>query len=546
MNRGVDGMHCWITTSEKPHRCRTPSGRGTRISKAVVLLVLFVAVPPIRPQTGNSSDINLGRLAEAVKAINSGDLIAAESLLKAVLASSSSDADALNLLGVVRAQEKKTAEAERLFRLALIASAKHIGALVNLGQLLLTMNRASEALQIFRAAHGLAPERADINLHLATLYANSGDYQRALEYLRLVPRSAATDDYFLSLLKSLIGLNRLEEARGLASEFSEFGAKPEAQAEFALLLAKGGLSDEALTLLEAARQQTPASFPVLYGLGIINAARKRYDKAEEHLSEALRIKPDDVTTLRAVANVARATGNLEKSLAYLIQARRVAPEAPDVLYDFGVTTLQMDLLLDALPAFEQLHRAYPRQPAYLYALAAVRWRKGETVETARLMKSYVALQPRDASGFYLLGAALLRQELITEAQAALQRSLSLKADPDTEYLIGVSFEKAGNRAAAINTFRQVVHSRPDHAAAHAALGAAYREAGSYTEARVELERAIELDSNDLRANYQLGLVYAKLGEKEAAKRLFARADELRSRQRNQESVILKLIEAPQP
>jgi tetratricopeptide (TPR) repeat protein len=464
-----------------------------------------------------------------------------------VLAASPSDADALNLLGVVRAQQQNTVEAERLFRLARAAAPTHVGVQLNLGKLLLTTNRTSEALQIFQSAHRLAPERTDINLHLATLHANTGDYQQALEYLRLIPRSAATDDYFPVLLRSLIGLNRLEEARQLASEFSELrSSNPEAQAEFALLLAKGGLSDQALILLEAARRQTPASFPVLYGLGIINASRKRYDKAEEHLSEAIKIKPDDVTTLRALANVARATGKLEKSLALLVQARRIAPDAPAVLYDFGVTTLQMDLLLDALPAFEQLHRTYPHQPAYLYALAAVRWRKGETVETARLMRNYVALQPRDASGFYLLGAALLRQELITEARAALQRGLSLKADPDTEYLIGVSFEKEGNRDAAVNIFRQIVHSRPDHAAARAALGAAYREAGKFTEARIELERAVELDPNDLRANYQLGLVYAKLGEKDAARRMFARADDLRSRQRNQESVILKLIEAPQP
>jgi Flp pilus assembly protein TadD len=109
----------------------------------------------------------------------------------------------------------------------------------------------------------------------------------------------------------------------------------------------------------------------------------------------------------------------------------------------------------------------------------------------------------------------------------------------------MSFEKEGNRPAAIETFRSVVRSRPDHAAAHAALGAAYREAGSYVEARSALERAIELDTNDLRANYQLGLVYAKLGEKEAAKRMFARADELRNQQRNQETLILKLIDPPQ-
>jgi Flp pilus assembly protein TadD len=91
----------------------------------------------------------------------------------------------------------------------------------------------------------------------------------------------------------------------------------------------------------------------------------------------------------------------------------------------------------------------------------------------------------------------------------------------------------------------VVQSSPNHAAAHAALGAAYREVGNYDEARLELERAVELDANDLRANYQLGLVYAKLGQKEAAQKMFDRADALRSRQHDQERVILKLVEPPQ-
>jgi Flp pilus assembly protein TadD len=110
----------------------------------------------------------------------------------------------------------------------------------------------------------------------------------------------------------------------------------------------------------------------------------------------------------------------------------------------------------------------------------------------------------------------------------------------------VSFEKLNNRTAAINTYRRVVQSSPDHAAAHAALGAAYREAGNFAEARTELERAVALDANDLRANYQLGLVYAKLGEKDAAKKMFDRADELRKHQHEQERVILKLIDEPQP
>ena len=79
------------------------------------------------------------------------------------------------------AQQQKPSEAERFFRLALAASSMHIGAHINLGKLLLTMNQTTEALKIFQSAHALAPDRAEINLNLATLYADRNDYQRALD-----------------------------------------------------------------------------------------------------------------------------------------------------------------------------------------------------------------------------------------------------------------------------------------------------------------------------------------------------------------------------
>ena len=411
------------------------------VLKNLFIVILFVAVVSVAHAQG---DVSLNRLSEAAQAISDGQLARAEQRLNSVLRTLPNDADALNLLGVVRAKQNRTAEAERLFRRALASSPSHLGAHTNLSELLTTTNRSAEALPILISAHQLAPDRFEITLKLGMLYAE----------------------------------------------------------------------------------------------------QRNYPQAQQILEEALATKPDDVATLRALARVARATGNLEKALSHLVEARRLAPKSPAVLYDFGVTTLQMDLLLDALPVFEQLHRDYPREPAYLYGLAAAQWRKGNPAETTRLLNQYVTLRPRDPSGWYLLGAALLRQERTSEAQVALERSLILKADPDTEYLFGASFDKLGNRHTAIKIFQKIVRSHPSHAATHAALGTAYRESGRYAEARLELERAVELDANDLRANYQLGLVYAKLGEKEAAQKMFDRADELRKRQHDQERVILKLIDPP--
>jgi Flp pilus assembly protein TadD len=482
-----------------------------KIEFIAVVALLVAASPIVQAQTA-TGDINLERLAQAVSAISENRLSQAEELLNSVLAALPNDADALNLLGVVRAKQDRRAEAERLFKRALTRSPSHLGAHINLGELLLTTNRSSEAMTILLRAHKLAPNRPEINLNLARLYAEKANYQEAHKFLRLVPREAFNSE------------------------------TDKSKAEFALLLSKGGFNEEALGILNDAQQKT---FPVLYALGVVKAAQKQFEQAEEYLNAALAIKPDDVSTLRALARVARLNGNLEKALSHLVKARRLSPNSPAVLYDFGITTFQMDLFLDALPVFEQLHRDRPREPAYLYALAAVRWRKSETGETARLMNSYIALKPSDPAGFYLLGAALLQQDSFVKARAALERSLNLKADPQTEYLLGVTLEKLGQRSAAIETFQRVIRTQPNHAAAHAALGSAYREAGNYAEARVALQRAVELDPNDLRANYQLGLVYAKLGDNEAAKRLFARADDLRAQQRNQESVVLKLTDPPQ-
>src|SRR4026208_572785 len=95
------------------------------LSAAVVLLI---AISPIVSAQTTSGDISLNRLAEAVSAINDNRLSRAEEILNTVLATSRGDADALNLLGVVRAKQNRTAEAERLFRRALSSFPSHLGA----------------------------------------------------------------------------------------------------------------------------------------------------------------------------------------------------------------------------------------------------------------------------------------------------------------------------------------------------------------------------------------------------------------------------------
>ena len=147
--------------------------KGSQIIAAVVSL--FAAGAIVQAQT-TAGDINLERLAEAVNAISENRLPRAEELLNSVLAALPNDADALNLLGVVRAKQDRSAEAERLFKRTLARSPSHLGAHINLGELLSTSNRPAEAMTILLRAHKLAPRRPEINLNLARLYAAKANY----------------------------------------------------------------------------------------------------------------------------------------------------------------------------------------------------------------------------------------------------------------------------------------------------------------------------------------------------------------------------------
>src|SRR4030095_2324193 len=181
-----------------------------------LLIAFLLAVASI---THAQTDVNLNRLTEAVNAISENQLAHAEKLLNSVLATSRNDADALNLLGVVRAKQDRVADAERLFRRALASLPSHVSAHINLAELLLTHDRSAEAMPILLRAYKLAPARPEINLNLATLYEAKNNYAQAYDHLRMVPREAFNDNYFVLMLRSLVSLGRRNEVSELLQQF---------------------------------------------------------------------------------------------------------------------------------------------------------------------------------------------------------------------------------------------------------------------------------------------------------------------------------------
>ncbi|HEX8500001.1 MAG TPA: tetratricopeptide repeat protein [Pyrinomonadaceae bacterium] len=485
------------------------------------------------------------RLERVAGLIRGGELGGAERELGAVLRARPADANALNLLGVVRAKQGKAKEAEELFLRALKSSPALVGAYVNLGQLYLDGRQDDRALWAFGEALKLAPERPDINFQVASLLAGRGEYAPALSHLERVPGDPSDFDYLALLVKCQLGLGRREAALALVKRVTQTGAAPaEALSRLAATLTGFGLAGEAVQILEAARRRQPDSPLILYHLGAAYEAAGEPGRAEESYAAADELSHESVPVLRALARLASARGEHEKALAHLIRARKLAPDSPQVLYDFGWTALNLNLLYDALPVLERLHRTKAEEPTYLYALAIARLHNQEGERALELISRYVRLRPRDARGHYVLGAALYSLKRYEAARLALQRSEELTPYADAEYYLGLAAREEGYPERAAEWFRRAVKSDPAHSAAHAELGVLSLAQRDYDAARKSLERAVAINPRDVKAHYQLGIVYGRLGDRARSQAMFELSRQLRAEERKREVVGFKLVDPP--
>jgi Flp pilus assembly protein TadD len=206
-----------------------------------------------------------------------------------------------------------------------------------------------------------------------------------------------------------------------------------------------------------------------------------------------------------------------------VRARKIEPNSAAVLYDFGWTALNMNLVYDALTALEQLHRMKVADPQYLYPFAIAKLNNGQNAEAHTLINQYIQSRPEDGRGYYVLGAILYADRRFAEARTALERSLGLMPYADTEYYLGMIAHNQGDAEQAISWFRRALRSDPANPATHVALGTVLARQTAY---------------------YQLGLVYARLGEKERSRAAFATSEKLRTEQKERQGVGVRLIDLP--
>ena len=86
---------------------------------------------------------------------------------------------------------------------------------------------------------------------------------------------------------------------------------------------------------------------------------------------------------------------------------------------------------------------------------------------------------------------------------------------------------------------------PDHAASCEALGGLLMSAQRFADAEARLRDAVRLNPQSVKANYQLGLLLARIGKKEEADKQLALSKTLRQEDEATSRLQLRLLEPEQ-
>ena len=257
-----------------------------------------------------AGQFNLGQsLNEAVALQRQGRLREAEKIYTRVLKAAPDHFDALNMLGIVKAQLGRMGDAHRLLSAAVKISPRVPGAWANLGQVLQALKRYQEAIDCLDKARALAPDDVAILNQHANALLSLGRPEEALEEFRQV----------------LARVPHHAEARvnsGIAH--ATLGSSEQAVAEF----------DSALSL-------APGHLAAHYNRGLALHDLGRYGAALDALERVLASAPEHAGAWLSRGRSLAALNRLDEAVASYGRAGAIRREDPDVHFSEALALLAL-------------------------------------------------------------------------------------------------------------------------------------------------------------------------------------------------------------
>jgi len=212
-------------------------------------------------------------------------------------------------------------------------------------------------------------------------------------------------------------------------------------------------------------------------------------------------------------------GRAADAVRALSAARTLAPNAEEVLASFAELSMRARAPVPAMLAIESLTRMYTSEARYDYLLGVALMTAGDMPAAIDALRKANTLEPDRPLTLLALGLVYNNQKMSGDARALLRRALDL--DPESlEALAALAEASAGDgdiESAERDATRALTRD-PGNATANLVIGMVRMAQQRYPEARAALDAAAAADPHSPKPDYQLSLVYARMGDQASSER----------------------------
>ena len=489
---------------------------GSKLRRQLLLLaaILLVSAPAAgaAPQARAADE-----LQQVPQLIQSGKLGEAKSLLSEYLKTNPTHPGALNLLGVVEAQEGDYRGAEASFEKAIAADPRFTGPYLNLGRLY--QENPSKDPQAWKKGAAtyerllkFEPGNPEASYQGALLRMQLGDYAASLVHLSHLPRELQERAQALAVrCADYAALQNRTQADATQEQLLASPDLVEADVTSILpILASRKDTSLALKLLRGLETRQLASFDSLHSLGLQYRSAGRLAEARQALEAAAQLQPNSVPALLDLARVADDQKDYTGALGYLAHARELEPNNGSIHFFWGIVCIEQDLAEEAYQSLKKAVALDPHNAYYNYALGVVTMQRKEASESIPYLKKYCELKPHDPRGRLALGVAYFNSLDDESAEKVLS---TMANDPQTaagaNFYLGRIANRQSRYPEALRHLKLALQAQPNYADAYAELGLIHLKQREYAPAEEALEKALKLRPDSYAANLNLMILYQR-------------------------------------
>ena len=507
-------------------------------------------------------DLGTARRGLAVSLVRRRQIEAAlGEVREAVRRSGGRDMEAKHLLAQIYHDAGRSAEAEPVLDEVLGAAPDSVPALLLQGLVKLELGKADEAEGLFEKVVERDPRSPGARLGLAMIERSRGQLARAATAMEGIARdSPGWPLAHFELGRTLVAQRELGAALRAFDRAERTSPAPAVmRVRAAQVLFAGGEADRAL-LRARASLASPGAAPLARALITqIYVAKGMPESAERELLKTVAAAPQDVTALLQLAQFyldQRRPADGARRFEEAAQARPSASQPLAGLVEAYLALGQADL---AVATGERLLRLQGGTASAYVALGAIDEKAGRPAEALAAYARALDKEPYHLAGARARARLLERQHRVGEAIRLLEETAGARPQQALPLLdLARMQERAGNAPAAVAAYRRAIDREPGSAELMSSLARllsgdpagrdealalaeqAYARAprspaiadtlGWILYQKGEIARAERLLASAAQAapglsavHYHLGLVYARQGKTEEARRQFEEA-----------------------